>query len=119
MTPAVTTAQATESIADALRRNWGTMRHGEKSLAALIGTNVRTARNWLLGENLPDATRLIELMKRDDAVFRAVMELAERPVPLPLTTAQRQAIRTALDFMEGCDERDSVGRADPMGGGVD
>lgn len=96
---AITPNTVSGIISDCLTRNWGTVKSAAKALARVIDSNERTASNLLEGRNAPSAALLIRLMKHDDAVFEAVLQMAERD--LPPAQEQIKAIKAAIAIMEG------------------
>lgn len=95
----INSSTVTEIIADKLRETWGHLRHAPKLLARRLEANERTVSNLLEGRNAPSAALLIRLMKHDDAVFEAVLQMAERD--LPPAHNQIKAIKAAIAIMEG------------------
>lgn len=115
---ALSSATVAETVADALRESWGSVRNGTKALATVANSNVRTVRNWLDGANAPNSAELIKLMAVDDNVFRAVLDLAGRAdsKPTNLTEEQRTALLAALKILEGNTDGDSLDRVHKVEG---
>lgn len=75
---ALDTMTVTEVLSGAIRKGFGDLKAATKRIAQAARTNTRTAKNWYEGNNAPDATNLIMLMRESDEVFQAVLELAGR-----------------------------------------
>lgn len=75
----LTEAEFAQVIASALKVEFGSTRHGAKTIMKWTGTSQRTAKNWLSGSNAPSGLHLILLARESNAVLRALLLLAERP----------------------------------------
>jgi hypothetical protein len=67
-----------ETIAEALRADFGSAPSVVKHVARLTGANNRTVRNWFEGNNGPSGENLVRLMQHSDAVLDVVLVLARR-----------------------------------------
>ncbi|WP_293678302.1 hypothetical protein [uncultured Phenylobacterium sp.] len=67
-----------ESIASALKADFGSARSVVKHVARLTGANDRTVRNWFEGNNGPSGENLVSLMRHSDAVMDVVLLLSRR-----------------------------------------
>ncbi len=85
-----------EALVPALRRVSGS----PKELARLTRRNEETMKNLLEGRNAPSGVVLIDLIRRFDEVFLAVLALAGR-APVQLTERQMAAAQQALALLVG------------------
>lgn len=76
---ALTDAEFAQVIASALKVEFGSTRHGAKTIMKWTGVNERTAKNWLSGRNAPSGAHLVMLARESNAVLKALMLMAERP----------------------------------------
>lgn len=67
-----------ETIAAALKAEFGSAPSAVKRVARLAAANERTARNWIEGRNGPSGDHLVRLMRHSDAVFDLVLSLSRR-----------------------------------------
>lgn len=102
MSAAVTTSDYNERFSSLLKGRYGDSRSAAKKIATLVGAGVGTARKWLSGANGADAVNLINLMARDDEVFRLICELAGRADAADRARAAA-ALREAKALLEGID----------------
>ncbi|MGD9471728.1 MAG: hypothetical protein AB7G24_09340 [Novosphingobium sp.] len=75
----LTDAEFAQVIASALKIEFGSTRHGAKTIMQWTGVSQRTAKNWLSGKNAPSGAHLIMLARESNAVLKAMMLMAERP----------------------------------------
>jgi hypothetical protein len=76
---ALTDAEFAQVIASALKVEFGSTRHGAKTVMKWTGVSQRTAKNWLSGTNAPSGVHLVLLARESNAVLKAMMLMAERP----------------------------------------
>ncbi len=81
-------------VAAALRSELGQTHQATKTVMRWTGAGERTVKAWLAGESGPGGARLIALMRHSEAVFRAVLVSAGRP--LMLATANLAVVHKAL-----------------------
>ncbi|MCW3101517.1 MAG: hypothetical protein JWL77_7135 [Chthonomonadaceae bacterium] len=67
-----------QTIAGALRADFGSAPSVVKHVARLTGANDRTVRNWFEGNNGPSGENLARLMQHSDAVLEAVLAISHR-----------------------------------------
>lgn len=67
-----------QTIAVALREEFGAGPSAVKTVARLTEANERAARNWIEGKNGPNGEYLIGLLRHSDVVLEAVLALADR-----------------------------------------
>jgi len=67
-----------ETIAGALRADFGSAPSVVKHVARLTGANDRTVRNWFEGNNGPNGENLVRLMQHSDAVLDVTLVLSRR-----------------------------------------
>ena len=65
-------------IAAALKAEWGSTPSARKELGRVTQANERAVRNWFDGKNGPSGYHLVRLIQHSDAVFEAVLHLADR-----------------------------------------
>ena len=75
----LTDAEFAQVIASALKVEFGSTRHGAKTIMKWTGVSQRTAKNWRSGKNAPSGTHLVMLARESNAVLKALMLMAERP----------------------------------------
>lgn len=75
----LTEAEFAQVIASALKVEFGSTRHGAKTIMKWTGTSHRTAKNWLSGSHAPSGVHLVLLARESNAVLKALLMLAERP----------------------------------------
>jgi len=75
----LTDTEFAQVIASALKVEFGSTRNGAKMIMLWTGVSQRTAKNWLSGANSPSGVHLILLARESNAVFKAMMLMAERP----------------------------------------
>ena len=75
----LTDAEFAQVIASALKIEFGSTRHGAKTIMKWTGVSQRTAKNWLGGTNAPSGVHLVLLARESNAVLKALMLMAERP----------------------------------------
>ena len=100
---AISTQDFTLSVAGVLRRAYGDTRSAVKNVAAIAGSNLRTAENWLTGKNAPQGPYLMALMADCDELTHEILRLARRD---DLADTQKRAaavskIEAALKEMNG------------------
>lgn len=66
-----------QAISSAIREELGLF-VSPKTVSQLTGCNPRTARNWIDGNNAPNATELIGLMSAFPAVTLSILKLANQ-----------------------------------------
>ena len=101
----VTRSAYAEALAAILRAEVGRPRGGTKALMKWTGASERTVKGWLGGEHGPRGEHLILLMAKSDAIFAAVLRLAERDrghFDADIIDA-RQLMRGALAILEKID----------------
>lgn len=76
---ALTDIEFAQVIASALKVEFGSTRHGAKTIMKWTGVSQRTAKNWLNGTNAPSGVHLILLARESNAVLKAMMLLSDRP----------------------------------------
>jgi len=76
---ALTEAEFAQVIASALKVEFGSSRHGAKTIMKWTGVSQRTAKNWLGGRNAPSGVHLVLLARESNAILKALMLMAERP----------------------------------------
>ncbi|MEQ1537890.1 MAG: hypothetical protein ABL928_03100 [Sphingorhabdus sp.] len=76
---ALTDAEFAQVIGSALKVEFGSTRHGAKTIMKWTGVSQRTAKNWLNGSNAPSGMHLMLLARESNAVLKAIMLMAERP----------------------------------------
>ena len=90
-------------IATALKSEWGGSPSARKELGRITHANERAVRNWLDGMNGPSGEHLVLLIQHSDAVFEAVLHLADRYYLSP--TAEllelRQRLVAAIETIDG------------------
>lgn len=91
------TETVASAIGDVLRQCF----HEPKSLARVIDTDPRAARNWLDGRNLPQTTKMLQLMASNDDFYAAINELIGRAQHDPLSDEAREHLTAALDLLAG------------------
>jgi hypothetical protein len=67
-----------QTIAMALREEFGGGSSAVKTVARLAESNERAARNWFEGKNGPNGEYLVRLLRHSDVVLEAVLTLADR-----------------------------------------
>lgn len=67
-----------ETIADALRREFGGAPGAVKNVVRLTRANERAVRNWFEAKNAPSGENLVILMRLSDEVLETVLRLADR-----------------------------------------
>jgi hypothetical protein len=72
-------AEFAQIIASALKVEFGSTKHGTKTIMRWTGVGQRTAKNWLSGVNAPSGYNLVLLARESNAVLKAMMLLADRP----------------------------------------
>lgn len=75
----LTEAEFAQVIASALKVEFGSTRHGAKTIMKWTGVSQRTAKNWLSGRNAPSGVHLVLLARESNAILKALMLMAERP----------------------------------------
>ena len=75
----LTDVEFAQVIASALKVEFGSTRHGAKTIMKWTGVSQRTAKNWLSGINAPSGVHLVLLARESNAVLKALMLMAERP----------------------------------------
>lgn len=75
----LTDAEFAQVIASALKVEFGSTRHGAKTIMKWTGVSQRTAKNWLNGTNAPSGVHLVLLARESNAILKALMLMAERP----------------------------------------
>ena len=98
-----TEAEFAQIIASALQVEFGSTRHGAKTIMKWTGVGHRTAKNWLGGVNAPSGFNLVLLARESNAVLKAIMLLAERP-NLSLGTNLISLRRLLADTITALDE---------------
>ena len=68
----------TQTIASALKTEFGGGPSALKAVARITGANERAVRNWFEGKNGPSGENLIILIQRSDTVLKTVLSLANR-----------------------------------------
>jgi hypothetical protein len=68
----------TQTIASALKAEFGGGPSALKSVARITGANERAVRNWFEGKNGPSGENLIILVQHSDTVLQTVLGLANR-----------------------------------------
>jgi hypothetical protein len=68
----------TQTIASALKTEFGGSPSALKAVARITGANERAVRNWFEGKNGPSGENLIILIQRSDTVLKTVLSLANR-----------------------------------------
>jgi hypothetical protein len=76
---ALTEAEFAQVIASALKVEFGSTRHGPKTIMKWTKVSERTAKNWLNGTNAPSGVHLVLLARESNAVLKALMLMADRP----------------------------------------
>jgi len=72
---ALDTGDATMLVADALRADFGTSDHAVKRIARAANSNVRSAKNWLAGDNMPLGVHFLKLMAHSPTLRAEVRRL--------------------------------------------
>lgn len=86
-----------QTIAAALRREWGTTPSARKEVGRITQANERAVRNWFDGRNGPNGENLMSLIRSSDAVFETVLALSGRRSSL--TGAHVLALRERLSVL--------------------
>lgn len=98
----ITTSSYAERLAAVLKERYGDNRSAAKTVADKIGAGLGTVRKWFAAENGADSVHLIKLMADDDAIFRAVCELAGR-VDAADAGLALEKLREAKRLLDGAD----------------
>jgi hypothetical protein len=98
----------TQTIASALKTEFGGGPSAVKAVARITGANERAVRNWFEGKNGPSGENLIILIQRSDTVLKTVLSLANRRdlvVVASLAGLRRQLIDAvaAIDDLQQSD----------------
>lgn len=99
----LTEAEFAQVIASALKVEFGSTRHGAKTLMKWTGTSQRTAKNWLSGLHAPSGVHLVLLARESNAVLKAILLLADRP-ELSLGSNLLSLRRLMVDTISALDE---------------
>lgn len=88
-----------QTIAAALRDEWGSSPSARKAVGLITRANERTVRNWFEGRNGPSGANLVLLIRHSDAVFESVLKAAGRRPALTAirAAALRGQLRSLLD----------------------
>ena len=84
-----------QTIAAALKAEFGAIPSSLKTVAQLTRANERAVRNWFDAKNGPSGENLIILMQYSDLVLRAILALADRRdlvVAVELVSLRRKLI---------------------------
>jgi hypothetical protein len=100
---ALTEAEFAQVIASALKLEFGSTRNGAKMIMRWTGASQRTAKNWLSGLHAPSGLNLVLLVRESNAVFKAMMRLAERR-EMSLTTNLISLRRLLADTVTALDK---------------
>jgi hypothetical protein len=89
-------------IAAAMRTEWGATPSARKEVGRITRANERAVRNWFDGRNGPSGENLVSLIRHSDAVFEAVLIIADRRTALGAVrvVALRQKLQTLIDFLD-------------------
>lgn len=68
-----------DTVAAALRADYGNTPAAVKHVARLTGANQRAVRNWFEAKNGPSGENLVALLQHSDSVFLATLSMAGRP----------------------------------------
>jgi len=98
-----TEAEFAQIIASALKLEFGSTRHGAKTIMKWTGVGQRTAKNWLSGVHAPSGFNLVLLARESNAVLKVMMLLADRP-EMSLGTNLISLRRILADTMTAIDE---------------
>jgi hypothetical protein len=66
------------TIAESLKREFGNVHAGVKTVAALTGANERAVKNWFGAKNGPSGDFLVSLLRHSDEVLETVLVLSGR-----------------------------------------
>lgn len=75
----LTDTEFAQIIASALKIEFGSTRHGAKTIMKWTGASQRTAKNWLNGTHAPSSLHLVLLARESNAILKALMLVADRP----------------------------------------
>ncbi|WP_449253213.1 hypothetical protein [Brevundimonas naejangsanensis] len=91
-----------ETIAGALRREFGGVPGSVKQVVRITGANERAVRNWFEARNAPSGENLVILMGRSDEVLETVLQLAGRQelVAARRLSGARDKLREMLELMD-------------------
>ncbi|MDR3439860.1 hypothetical protein [Telmatospirillum sp.] len=92
--PPLTDAVIADRLAEIFIRRPATV------LARIANSCESAAKKWRRRISLPSVPALIHMMRHDDGVFAAVLELAGRS-PSDLTDEERQAVAETIKILEG------------------
>lgn len=91
-----------ESIAEAVRSEWGAMPSARKEVGRITGANERAVRNWFEGKNGPSGENLVALIRHSDEVLRTVLYLSGRHYLSPALSvvALRDSLAAIVDAID-------------------
>jgi hypothetical protein len=98
----------TQTIASALKTEFGGGPSALKAVARITGANERAVRNWFEGKNGPSGENLIILIQHADTALKTVLSLADRRglvVAASLAGLRRQLVDAvaAIDDLQQSD----------------
>jgi len=96
------TKRFAETIAGALRRQYGTTPSAIKTVSALVGANERAVKNWFDAKNAPSGELVVVLCRYSDEIFLAFLRPAGRKehVKAKRIVDATARLREVLEFLD-------------------